>query len=129
MCFIARSMNFPVHHEPTVAVSVERAEAHGHHLSSRQIGVAGVAVVVVEDRPRVDAHVVHVAVGAVLAHAAAVSEAGRDEERISLARQAYYTIRDRILRGEIALGLVYVIASVLVSAIALFAGLVLVRGA
>lgn len=32
-------------------------------------------------------------------------------------------------RGEIALGLVYVIASVLVSAIALFAGLVLVRGA
>jgi DNA-binding GntR family transcriptional regulator len=33
-----------------------------------------------------------------------VSEASRDEESISLARQAYYTIRDRILRGEIALG-------------------------
>jgi len=32
-------------------------------------------------------------------------------------------------RGEIALGVVYLIASVLVSAIALFAGLVLVRGA
>ena len=32
-------------------------------------------------------------------------------------------------RGEIALGVLYVIASVLVSAIALFAGLALVRGA